>query len=56
VAYPGDTFEALGRNRSADWLQLLRPGDGVIWMPTRDLELNGLDAIKLPIARPSNER
>lgn len=56
VAYPGDTFEALGRNRSADWLQLLRPGDGVIWMPARDLELNGLDAIKLPIARPSNER
>lgn len=56
VAYPGDTFAALGRNRSADWLQVLRPGDGVVWLPVKDLDLRGLDLTALPVPRSTSER
>ncbi len=56
VAYPGDTFSAIGRNRSADWVQVERDGDGVYWMALSSLDLNGFNVNQLPISRPTNER
>lgn len=57
VAYPGDVFDALGRNQTGDWLQLRRPGDTVVvWMPVNTLDLGDLEAGALPLARPTNER
>jgi uncharacterized protein YgiM (DUF1202 family) len=56
VAYPGDTFRALGRNRSGDWLQVQREGEDVVWMPLAELDLTDVQAMALPIVRPGNER
>ncbi len=56
VAYPGDSFALTGRNRSADWLQMIRPGQRAIWMQPDNLNLGGFDILSLPVVRPANER
>lgn len=56
VAYPGDTFKPTGRNRSGDWLQLMRDGADPIWITLGVLDVGGYDVMALPVVRPSNER
>jgi len=55
VAYPGDTFTAIGRNNGADWVQLLSPDERVVWLPADTLNVNRYDLTQLPVVRPSNE-
>ncbi|MBL8162630.1 MAG: DUF3048 domain-containing protein [Anaerolineae bacterium] len=56
VAYPGDTFMLTGRNKAADWVQLIRDGQGAVWMQPDALGLSISDILSLPIVRPTNER
>jgi len=56
VAYPGDTFELIGRNNRGSWLQL-RTSDGeIIWLPRDVLEFDAAAAAALPSTRPTIER
>ncbi|MDX1992304.1 MAG: DUF3048 domain-containing protein [bacterium] len=56
VAYPGDTYTAIGRNRAGDWVQLYRNGDGLVWMALSSLYADPAAIMALPVARPTNER
>lgn len=59
VAYPGDTFNVLGRNYDGTWLQLMRinrEDERAIWLPIERLDVGELDIMALPLPRPSNER
>jgi hypothetical protein len=56
VAYPGDVFDAVGRNRSGDWLQVRRGSDPVVWLPLERIDLDATVLASLPITRPINER
>lgn len=58
VAYPGDTFEVVGRNREGNWLQVERNGDDVVWIRRDILDINVSDELlaALPIPRPTIER
>lgn len=56
VAYPGDTFALSGRNKAADWVQLVREGQRAVWMKPDMLNLNGYNILDLPVVRPTNER
>jgi hypothetical protein len=56
VAYPGDTFIVLGRNFDGDWLQLQRNETRAVWLPLERVDVDELDVIALPLARPTHER
>ncbi|MCB9451192.1 MAG: DUF3048 domain-containing protein [Anaerolineaceae bacterium] len=56
VAYPGDTFEVVGRNWNSEWLQVEREGDGMVWMRRDMLDISDEAVAMLPIPRPTNER
>lgn len=56
VAYPGDTFDVIGRNFNGDWLQLKRADERAIWLPVARLNADQIDIAALPLPRPSNER
>lgn len=55
VAYPGDTFDALGRDGDAEWVHVRGLGGDVYWLPAYSLETNGLDLMTLPDVRPTVE-
>ncbi|MBC8098987.1 MAG: DUF3048 domain-containing protein [Armatimonadetes bacterium] len=56
VAYPGDRFAAIGRNKAGDWVQLQREGNPIIWLPVARLDLTKAQIAALPIVRPTVER
>ncbi|NDJ61596.1 MAG: DUF3048 domain-containing protein, partial [Chloroflexi bacterium] len=54
VAYPGDEFRAVGRDRNGSWVQLLRPNGEVLWAAAETLVLDG-DVFSLPFSRSTFE-
>jgi hypothetical protein len=56
VAYPGDSYRAIGRNRSADWIQIETGSGSIYWLPLDQVEFSGSDPMSLPISRPESER
>lgn len=57
VAYPGDTYLLVGRNRTGDWLQVRRDhGAPAYWLPSDVLDPGDFDLETLPVSRPSVER
>jgi len=57
VAYPNDSFSAIGRNWDGQWVQVLRLGERrAVWLPLERLDIGELDVMTLPLARPTNER
>lgn len=54
VAQFGETFNAVGRNRVGDWLELLLPNGAAVWASTTILNITG-DVMTLPLVRPTIE-
>jgi hypothetical protein len=54
VAYGGDTFNVIGRDRAGEWIQLLLPNDYVLWVSTAVVEVDG-DIMQLPVPRATIE-
>jgi hypothetical protein len=56
VAYPGDTFQLLGRNFGGDWVQVQRNDSRAVWLPLERVDVGDMDVMTLPLARPTHER
>lgn len=54
VGYPGDTFQAIGRDRAGEWLQLRLPDNSTLWASRLVLRVDD-DIMRLPVSRPTNE-
>lgn len=56
VAYPGDSFELIGRNNASTWLQLRTSYGALVWLPRTVLAFDEAALANLPKTRPTVER
>lgn len=56
VAYPLDTFAALGRDFASEWVQVKRGDSRAVWLPLDRLDAEGLEVASLPVPRSTLER